>query len=61
MKTFFVFKEIAECALLIMGGKDNTVLHHVTTFTKGKYQHSKEKSEIDSANFYVVKPVGQHI
>lgn len=26
IKTFFVFKEIAECAPLIIGGNDNTLL-----------------------------------
>jgi hypothetical protein len=32
IKTFLVFRVIAECALLMIGGKDNTVLQITKTF-----------------------------
>jgi len=35
IKTFFVFREIAECAPLMIGGKDNTLL-----VTHGKTENS---------------------
>jgi hypothetical protein len=30
MNTFFVFSEIAECAPLIIGGSDKTLLQHLS-------------------------------
>ena len=52
MKTFFVSRVIAESEPLIMGGKYNTILHHVTTFTKGNVHTSKKNLQTIDFNEY---------